>query len=277
MSTPTFVQEFLVTNGNSEADARVAALANGDIAVVYSTGMGEVRAAIFGPGGEPIDDVLLSGDAGLLPDASIAALPDGGFVVAIAVAPLGVLAAFVASSLDSFSPVLAFVGEATDPRVTVLDNGNVVVTFASDGNIGFQVLTPDGPPVGPIGAIEGGAVYAKPEIAALAGGGFVVAGISDDNNGDPIFAIFDESGTPGGDGWASDGGVVEDDAFVFGLAGGGFVVAFTNESGSDGSGDGIFFTVHDASGNQPAPYAHFANTGASGNQHDATGVGLRDG
>nr|HMN88281.1 hypothetical protein [Bauldia sp.] len=275
MSTPKPVNAFAITTGGNESDARVAVLANGDIAVAYYDN-GEARVGLFAPDGSALNDVLISSISGLIADISIAALPDGQYVVAVAF-DSGLVFGGIGNSAGLSAGVTPYLSIATEPRVTVLANGNFVMAWQQGDDIGFQIYQPDGTPVGSAETISTVLPVARPEITALAGGGFVIVGTVDDNNGDPYHFIYDENGVPRSTGPDTFSAHVETDAFAFGLANGDFVTVYTNATGGDGDAGGIFFALNDDGGDAVGPPVFLANTGVAGNQHDATGVGLRDG
>jgi hypothetical protein len=145
--------------------------------------------------------------------------------------------------------VVGALGSAFNPGVAALHNGGYVVTWGEigDGNV-YAALGASGQPVqvtfdGAAASIASAAPL--PHVAALAGGGFVVAWDSYSNDlrafsiSDIFFQRYDDAGNKVGDLVQAnvDSGAGRYDASVAALSDGGFVVTW---QGFDGDANGVF-------------------------------------
>jgi hypothetical protein len=187
-------------------------------------------------------------------------------------------------------------GAQYEPRVTGLAGGGFVVTWRGDGQDGSgagiyaQRFAADATPQGGefrVNTSTSGNQY-QPVVQALADGGFVAAWYTDStiNGGtdyyDVVFQRFNAAGVPQGPETRSGpsaglgGSSVESEPAIAALSGGGFVLSWTNSSGTDGSGYGVYAQRYDAAGvAQGAVIA--VNSFTSGNQYQPSTVGLSTG
>ncbi|MBV8687719.1 MAG: hypothetical protein JOZ90_17630, partial [Alphaproteobacteria bacterium] len=154
------------------------------------------------------------------------------------------------------------------PTVTALIGGGFVASWMGSGpqtagwTIGYQVYDADGQPVGS-GGTSGGSTGTGdniPAVAALEGGGFVIAALTPASEGlDIVAQRYSATGVAVGTQVRVNGTTWNDQIHptVAGVAGGGFAVAWQDNSpqaaGPDGTGGGlgsdIKLRVFDASGN----------------------------
>lgn len=177
------------------------------------------------------------------------------------------------------------------PQIVALDGGGYAIAWCgitSDGqsyDVWVQTFSDDGTPLDDptrLQGMSGNNPDLFPTLAALDGGGFVVAwtGGTSDFQGQDIFAQrFDESGAPEGDQIRLQGvsGLRQDtDPQVVGLEGGGFVLTWSGQT-SDGQGTDIFVQGFDADGDPLGPMVRLQ--GMAGNLADTTPqiVGLEGG
>src|SRR5262245_20886603 len=235
-------------DGELMVNPAVTALAGGGVAVAFGApGEGDIYVQRYDAnlnflGIDTIDTTVAT-------DASLAPLPDGGYVVSYTlfgpdrfeqdddqvmariVSPAGVVGAPFAihdGGLGSYEAELA-----------VLPNGNIVAVYQDDvsgsfvDDVRYRIFEPDGTPVGASALVAAGpGERIHPDVAALRDGGFVVvwglqivftqsrqimASIYDDagnvvNDDIPVSAVQDFNGNPN----------------VLGLADDGFLVTWTN-------------------------------------------------
>jgi hypothetical protein len=238
--------------GAIDGEPAVTALAGGRFVVAYSVNdgaAGHIAYRIVGADGS-VGAEQLAGAAA--PDAgmpALAALADGSFVLAwrgdgavhtqqvdAGGAPLGA------------EHVLGALGSAFNPAVAALKGGSYVVSWGeiADGNV-YTALGSSGAPqlVTQDGAAASIATAAPlPHVAALAGGGFVVAWDSYSNDtrafslSDIFFQRYDDAGNKVGDIVQAnvDSGSGRYDAAVAALSDGGFVITWQANADFDGSG-----------------------------------------
>jgi len=120
----------------------------------------------------------------------------------------------------------------------------------------------------------------QPGVSPLAGGGYVVVWTSrgQDGSGDGIYAQrYDGSGIPAGPEFRVNTHVsgYQVEAQVAGLSDGSFVVLWTDQSGLDGSSDGVFMQRYSALGS-PLGGEQRVNISTS-NQQDLPSVAVYDG
>ncbi|MET0742117.1 MAG: hypothetical protein ABWY78_01985, partial [Microvirga sp.] len=150
---------------------------------------------------------------------------------------------------------------------TVLTNGNVVVTWASQGTTGdiyFRIYDANlNPLTDAISAETSGLSSRHPDVAALAGGGFVIAWEKSfsTTDHDVVFRQFDASGTGLGDatGTGVDTSVAYDEyPSVAGLADGGFALGFDRLASGNTT---AWRAVREADGSQRLAATQFDNAG----------------
>ncbi|CAO3430063.1 hypothetical protein [Azospirillum doebereinerae] len=148
------------------------------------------------------------------------------------------------------------VGDQRDADVTVLNNGNIAVTWF-DATNGAMARLYDSSGTALTGELDVDAgAYSHTAnvplaIDALQDGGFVIAHEGLDGNGRGVLAQrFDASGNKvGPEFWANSwttGRQAEAD--VLGLADGGFLISWTSEGGQDGDAGGVYGQRYDAAG-----------------------------
>jgi hypothetical protein len=180
-------------------------------------------------------------------------------------------------------------GTQTTPTITGLDNGDFVVSWqsASQDGSGTGVYAQR---FNSAGAAQGAEFRVNQEtysdqrrnqITSLEGGGFVVTwdSYAQDGSGWGVYGRrYDASGTAQGSEFrvSTLTSSEQRDSSVSRLSGGGFVVSFTDYSGEDQSGAGIFFQVYDADGTQKGSQKQ-ANTFNYYNQYTSSVTNLADG
>jgi hypothetical protein len=231
MSAPIkWGEEFLVntTLNDNQFAPTIAALANGRFIVAWTdisttapdTSAAAVRAQIFNADGTPHGNefIVNSTFPGAQSQPSVAALPDGGFVVAwteeelIAQTDTGILARIFdangSPAGDEFLVTTNLTQRQNDPSVTALEGGGFVVTWtdansAGDGSstcIKAQIYQANGLPLGGEFLVntETDFFQGAEVVTGLANGGFVVTWMTDDATGDSDGAvaakIFDADG-----------------------------------------------------------------------------------
>ncbi len=256
----------LTPNGDAGAESQpaVAALAGGRFVVAYTLndgGANKIAYRVVDAGGSAgaghVLDTGASGDAAM---PAVATLADGSFAVGWrSGATVHVQQAAADGTPAGAQQVYDALGSAYSPALAALADGGYVVSWGeiNDGNV-YAALSRAPASV----FVASGDGYAAstttaaplPHVAALAGGGFVVAWDSYVNdpwgfaNSDIFFQRFDAAGHAVGAvtqaNVASGGG--HDDADVAALSDGSFLVAW---QGADGDGNGIFGRRFDGDGN----------------------------
>ncbi|HEX2593638.1 MAG TPA: hypothetical protein VHL34_19215, partial [Rhizomicrobium sp.] len=164
-------------------------------------------------------------------DSALLHLANGGWVA-------------LATDTDGFSD-LTFYDAAGNPgamssdfngihgHLAQLSNGNVVLAGDVGGVATYRIFTPDGTDTVKAATPFEGANYSNPSIAALSGGGFVIATTGDFGGGDHDidFAVYDSAGTrllmAGVDNSTAD----DENASVVALSNGTFAIGFERLSG----------------------------------------------
>ena len=257
----------------------IAALPDGGYIIVWGTldpaqdgSDSAIKAQRFDADGNPVGSEFLVNsealDAQYTPD--VAAFPDGSFVVCWVnndVAQDGdgnaVKARLFDANGDPMGPEFLVNTQTLlwqdQPRVTVLENGNFVISW-SDWN-GFdtkaQIFGPDGQKIG--GEIKVNTNVSgtqdSGDIVALEGGGFVVTwrttNTATDGSGTAVMArVFDSSGVGGAE-FVVNSAKADNQymSSVTALADGGFVVVWhTLDTTQDGSSGAVKAQMFDASG-----------------------------
>jgi hypothetical protein len=240
----------------AESEPTVSALSGGGFVVAYTLQQGagsEVAWRVVGANGSVGQQVVASSAA----DASMPAvttLSDGSFVLGwrsggqVHLEHVGANGAAIGGE-----QVAGAIGTAFSPSVTALHNGDYVVSWGElgDGNVYAALGSSLG--AAPIAVTYDGAAASistaapLPHVAALAGGGFVVAWDSYTNDqfgfamSDIFFQRYDNAGHAlGAIGQANlDSGSGRYDASVAALPDGGFVIGWQAQ-GADGDGTGVF-------------------------------------
>ncbi|MEL7166399.1 MAG: hypothetical protein AAGL96_13095, partial [Pseudomonadota bacterium] len=202
--------------GGSETDVQLAATATGFVATFYDSTPDDVQARIFDNAGNPIAVEFTVNDVAT--------------------------------------------GNQTEGEVDVLANGNIAFTWYNSTTDNVFVRIFDGTGTALTGDIDVTSVQPlnqdNPDIAALAGGGFVVAWVDDggsDGSGVGVFAqIFNDLGVATSPIFLINDSVssTQNQVQVVGTPDGGFTAVFSNSNGADGSGSGVFAQQFDANGNR---------------------------
>lgn len=218
--TDDFVVNNTTTGNENSPD--IAVLANGNLVIVYQASNGndaQILGRIFTVSGTALSSEILvnSSSTGIYTNPVVAALADGGFVVAY-----------------------------EDRNGTDGDGSGIIAQrFDSNGSPFGSHLIVNTTTIGSQRA---------PSITALTGGGFVVTFEATDANGVHGGSIlarqFDSSGNANGPDFAVNTLTAGNrrDPEVAALSDGGFIIVYGDETGSDGDGYGISARRFDASG-----------------------------
>jgi hypothetical protein len=293
-------------SSNFYADPAITALASGGYAISYTRqpsggGDREIFVRSFDAAGNALGAALqlAVGTAGPEQSSVLTALPGGGFVAVWTNAGadgdgLGVFTQqFDAggSAIGSATQVnIGITGDQSDPAVTVLDGGGYVVTWragtannASDGEILARVFDASGVAQGSEIAVNLTTLadQSQPAISALAGGGFVIAwtSVNQDRLGGSgvILQRFDANGS-------RLGSETVVNSFVDGaqfapaiarLTNGDFLVSWTSAI-QDGSRAGVYAQIYSSNGD-PQGREFRASTTVTGDQSAPAVVGTADG
>jgi hypothetical protein len=255
-------------SGITEGQPAVAALSGGRFVVAYSLDDGSAAHIAYrivdangAIGAQHVADSSVASDTAM---PTVATLADGSFVVGWRAG--GQVHTLQASGADGTplgaEHVTGTLGSAFSPSVVALDNGSYATAWGEigDGNVYVSVGSSGAPTAvttdGAAASISTAAPL--PHVAALAGGGFVVAwdSYSNDQRGftisDIFFQRYDDAGNKVGDTVQAnvDSGSGRYDASVAALSDGGFVVTWQAHNG-DFDGNGIFGRRfgHDGSAN----------------------------
>ncbi|MGR3321927.1 MAG: Ig-like domain-containing protein [Pseudooceanicola sp.] len=276
------------TDGNQE-QSDVARLEDGGFVIVWqsynqdASNTWGVYGQRFDANGNAVDGEfeVNTNLAGSQYEASVTALPGGGWVVVwrddsgLDGSNSGVFMQRYASDgskLGAEDQVNTYTSSHQyEPEVTVLANGDYVVTYTSwnntaEGGNGYDVYIQrymsNGTPIGSEELVntEVSATQEQPEITALENGGFAVvwtsqtSGSAGDGDSNGVFyQIYGDSAS----GYAAIGGELQangyianaqDNASIAGLTGGGYVIVWES-NGQDGSAEGVFAQQFDANGN----------------------------
>jgi Ca2+-binding RTX toxin-like protein len=262
-------EDFLVntTTDGDQDRSTVATLADGRFVVTwrsFEAGDGEpntLRAQLYNPDGSASGDEFIVNSTGtgtqLYP--SVAALPDGRFVIAWESSDTGdgagqCIRAAVFDPSDTSTPPTDFIvnttstGDQAEASVTVLANGGFVVVWQSadtgDGDGGCvrgRIYGSDGLPEGNdfILATTTAGNQRAPSVAALAEGGFAATWTSDSTT--VSVRVFASDGTPAGPDFVApiNGDDIQVDAEIAALSGGRFVVTWRTLTSGDGDSSGF--------------------------------------
>jgi Ca2+-binding RTX toxin-like protein len=241
-------------------------------------------------GGEVKISQFVTGDQA---PTGIAAMPDGGFVVAyedfiesffdIYVRRYDASFNFLRTDVIENTPTDAF-----DAAVTPFADGSYVAAYIVDNGGGDQdVVARIVSPTGVVGAQfdilnEAGNGKGQPQLATLSNGNFVIVfERSADGGFDMMFAIRTAAGAevvPSQFVVGGSGEELEESPQLAALKGGGFVVVWSDGAGdSDGESPGIRASLYTNAG-APGPRTDFlVNTSTAGSQFSADVVALADG
>jgi len=212
-----------------QSDPHVAELGGGGFVITWRSSAGEVFGKMFDADGEAVSAQITINAAGRSWGPQVAALPNGGFVVTWEdgrewdAKGTEILAQIIGAHGSPVGPQFT-VNTHTfsvqyDPAITVLQNGNFVVTWWGDGDpalaqggniaggIFGQMFSPDGAKIGgefhAVSNFPGPELV--PEITALQNGGFVICWMDGgnfnliQNEGGVAAQIFDATGAKVGD------------------------------------------------------------------------------
>jgi hypothetical protein len=182
-------------------------------------------------------------------------------------------------------------GSQEDPAVAALADGGYVIVWGSDGQDGSasgvfgQRYNADGVLVGPEFLVNSNVLGSQidPQVAGLAGGGFVVTWTDQDSHADgSSWGVKAQQ-------YAADASLVGSEFIVntttsstqyepaiAALNDGGYVIAYRDGGNADGSSDGVFAQRYDASG-ATVDSEFQVNTENSSNQFDPSVASLADG
>ena len=269
----------------SQFDPAVTGLNGGGFVVTWTDTSGlnggswDVVGQRYDAGGQPVGSEFRINTmiSSFQYEPSIAALSDGGFVVVwrddsgADGSGSGVFgqrydAAGSAVGVE-FQVNTEFSSSQFDPQVVGLAGGGFAVVWTSftsgsagDGNgngVFLQRYDAAGVAVGGELQVntETSGAQDEPVIGALADGGFVVAwtSASQDSSGDGVYAQrYDAAGNAVGDEFRVNESVgsSQNAPAIVGLGNGGFVIAWGDNSGRDGSGNGVWGQQYDAAGNR---------------------------
>jgi hypothetical protein len=261
------------TTTGSQSDATVTALDGGGWVVVWEApGTGkDIYMQRYDADGEPdgVETRVNALTTDSQPDASVTALSDGGFVVSWTSSQadgssLGIMsrrydADGIALADESLVNSYTTASQA-NAATTQLSDGGWIIAWTSDGQDGDstgiyqQRYNEDGAKHGAETRVNSftSSYQGDPAIAALADGGWIIAWVSDGQDGDGNGIYMQR--------FDADGGTVGDEALVnttvtgdqyqnslAALADGGWVVTWTAAGPDDGIS--IYQTVYDADGN----------------------------
>lgn len=257
----------------------IAALPDGGYVIVWGTAdasqdgnSSAIKAQRFDASGNPVGPEFLvnsqSFDAQFTPD--VAAFPDGSFIICWVSNDAnqdGSSSAVKAQLFDADGSPVGFeflvntqaMSRQDDPRVTVLDNGNFVVSWTdwSGFDMKAQIFSPEGQKIGGEFLVNTSTSASQEfgDVVALEGGGFAVTwrttDAAADGSGYAVMGrVFDSSGVGATEFVVNSAKAGNQySSSIAALAGGGFVVVWhTGDSSQDGSGGAVKGQLFDASG-----------------------------
>jgi hypothetical protein len=267
------------TDGHAETQPAIAALANGRFVVAYtvqdSTFSSHVAYRIVEANGSVGAEINATASSSAASMPAVTGLADGTFELAWADSGKLTMKHVDASGAGGAASTVPASGIVSSPDVVALNNGAYVVAWgqSDDGNVYAQVggagtviqVTTDGAAANNLTAAP------LPHVAALAGGGFVVAwdSYSNDTRGfsmsDIFFQRYDNAGNPLGaiEQANIDSGGGRFDAEIAATADGGFIIEW---QGADADGTGIFGRRFAADGNAVDAHEFQVNQNAQGDQ-----------
>ncbi|WP_460829087.1 hypothetical protein, partial [Massilia agilis] len=239
----------------AEAQPAVAALADGRFVVAYTVqqdGASSVAYRIVEANGS-VGQQLAAGAPGDASMPAVTALADGSFVLGWrSGGQVHLLHESALGSPIGAQQVAGVLGTAYSPSVTALHNGDYVVAWGEigDGNVYAALGSSPGTAIQVAGDGAAASISTAaplPHVAALAGGGFVVAWDSYRNDplgisvSDIFFQRYDNAGHALGqlEQANAQGGSGRFDASVAALPDGGFVIGWQAQGG-DGDANGVF-------------------------------------
>jgi RTX calcium-binding nonapeptide repeat (4 copies) len=252
-----FSDPFLLNNlefSGNQTEPAVAALADGSYFGVW-TDPGEVQGRIVGPNGVPAGHEFTVNTPAVNQqfDAHVARLANGNIVVTytdFSVDPNGDIRARLltpsGSPIGADVPITTGLGRSTESSVAALSDGRFVVTWTEDftgqpggtpgdKDINYRIRNADG------SLFSGGSGSSisvdlrsdNSSVAALAGGGFVIAYTEQPSTGGAVQVRFRRVGADGVGLDPVEGVLIDDignaDVQIAGLPDGGFVIAWADE------------------------------------------------
>jgi Ca2+-binding RTX toxin-like protein len=213
------------------SEAAIAALANGGY--VVSTGQSngfttQFHALSFTAAGDVVAPRTQVGYAGFTDTSTdITAFGDG---YALAWEPN----IFLGYGPYAYTPAIGSGFKNIDPALAELADGRLIVVWERGGFSFARLIGADRQPAAPEFTVSNGAA-SDPDVAALKGGGFVIAWDNGDPAGGIEFRRYDAAGVAIGTEVTVDAGAagVEDDVTITGLADGGFVIGWSETSSTD--------------------------------------------
>ncbi|WP_425404062.1 Ig-like domain-containing protein [Hwanghaeella sp.] len=266
-----------------QIQARAGGLSNGNFVILWTEasardGSGQgVFGQLFDPDSNPIGSAFQVNDefSSTQNQSELAPLTGGGFMAIWTSAQSGtagdgssngifarVFDASGAPTAGEFQVNTSVSGNQNRPAITTLSGGDALAVWEDNqnGDIRMQRVDATGQLVSIDGLTLGAdeqAVSAsttgqdQPAVIAFDGGGWVVVWTENDGHSDGVFGqIFAADGAAVGVAFQVSDTIVntQSDPAVAAIPGGGFVVVWTDDSGTDGSGNGVFGQAYDATG-----------------------------
>ncbi|WP_421724295.1 calcium-binding protein [Bauldia sp.] len=231
-------------------DVAVAGRVGGGFVAVYETFDGAdqfVRIATFDIDGNEIGGLptVVAEDADT---PAIVGATDGRFLVTYRESAGDAVKAKIVATDGSIGDEIIVNADAHGPSAAALVDGSFAVAVTSDDDIVVHTVSAAGIVSAPIQVTDDALDQSGAAIAALAGGGFVVAFNERyaDGNGDVLFAVYDAAGDVVQGPTSVDGNFIGEDneAAVTALPDGGFVVLWDNDIAETAEGQ-----RYDADGN----------------------------
>lgn len=284
--------EYLKAGSNPVSDpealAEVLSLTNEAVASIEAP-----LAEVTGAKAKSVEMLVNTETEGRQQDPAITVLEDGGYVIAYETENvdengMGIaLQRYDADGNKVGREVLvnsSEEGNQQDPSIAATSDGGYVVMWEDtrSDNIHGQKFAASGKAVGDEFTVNTNTSGNQTDVkvASLDDGGYVAVYTTDDGeDGRDIMAQrFDAEGNKVGEeilvNTETEG--TQQEASVTGLVGGGYVVTYEDRSGADGSGNGVFAQVFDASGAKTGEEIQVNQT-TSGSQQDAVVTALSDG
>lgn len=281
---------FAIASDAGASEPAVTALADGRFAVAYTLaqdGATHIAYRIVEADGAPGPQMIAgAGDASM---PALATLADGSFVIGWRSG--GAVHSIEASAAQGApvgaEQVVAALGSAFSPAIAALHDGSYVLSWGeiADGNVYAAIGGAAPVLVSGDGAAASITTAAPlPHVAALAGGGFVVAWDSYSNDqraftiSDIFFQRYDDAGNRVGELTQADvdSGSGRFDAGVAALSDGGFVVTWQSQGG-DYDGNGVFGRRFGADGAALDAHEFEINQQRQGDQASPAVTALKDG
>jgi glucose/arabinose dehydrogenase len=270
-----------------------ATLADGRFIAVWADNRGEEASLYARLGGDP-PIIIVQGPAGDLGAPSVAATPDGGFIVTHGSrdgTDFGIFLQRYGADGDPLGDVI-WVDSGRDanfhspPRVAVFADGGFAVSWLTtnangDSEVVVQLFASDGIPVGADISETPETGMIGQQIIALEGDGFVVSWTDSGQEGDAHgnfnagvrLRVFDADGNPVGETIAVNTVTQgdQDHSALAALPGGGFIVTWRDDghtiggpNGAATGNQGIWAQIFNAEGDRVGEPSHVTEQGAYG-------------